>query len=99
MVPQPYDYLVTLAVLLAFVMAAYGREIHRVSRTREFWWAGVIFVLFCSGLEVLGLTLRWWVFDMSKTCGLRVHGIPIEEFILFSLIYMLAIAGWERADR
>jgi hypothetical protein len=98
MIPQRYDYLVTLAVLVLFMVAAYSREICRASGTREFWSGGLTFVLLCGALEVIGLSMRWWAFDMTKTCGLRLHGIPVEEFILFSLIYVLAISGWEHTD-
>lgn len=82
-------------VLGCFTLALFEKELSLQIRTSAFWLGLGSFELACFILDLSGLLLAWWTFPPDRNIGLLLAGLPIEEFILYGLIYVLAICSWE----
>jgi lycopene cyclase domain-containing protein len=78
-----------------FVLSAFSRQITAISREKSFWLSLAIYLLSCALLDFTAIRLGWWSFSIKKICGLRIAEVPVEEFILFILIFLLTLSAWE----
>lgn len=95
MLPQQYEYLAFLSILSVFIWAAYCEEITDLLESAQFWISLTVFMLLCVVLDLVAVHLGWWQFNSAKVCGLWVLSLPVEEVVLFYLIYTLTICAWE----
>ncbi len=98
MFPSNLEYLFLLAILGAFTLALFPWHLKKAARTREFWLALSCYLSLGFALDLFALRLGWWVFSVDKTCGITLAGVPVEEFGLFTLIYLLLVGAWEFFD-
>lgn len=96
--PEKLEYLIVLSVLLIFVLSAYSSEVLSLLRRREFWLSYCLFATLCTLLDLVAVRYEWWTFREKRISGLFLLSLPIEEFVLFSLIFVLAIAAWESEE-
>jgi lycopene cyclase domain-containing protein len=95
MVPSNVEYLLVLASLALAGVALFPEQLRLLVRRPEFWLAYLIFLIVATALDVFALQLKWWSFTSAEICGLSIWRIPIEEFLLFSLMFSLVVASWE----
>lgn len=95
MIPAAFEYLVLNIVLACFTLAIFGSELKVQVRTTAFWIGLTAFLVACFVLDLAGLKLAWWTFPPDRNVQLLVVGLPVEEFLLYALIYVLAICSWE----
>lgn len=95
MIPASFEYLVVNIVLGCFTLAIFGSELKGQVKTRAFWFGLTVFLATCFVLDFVGLKLNWWTFPPDRNVQLLIVGLPIEEFMLYALIYVLAICSWE----
>jgi lycopene cyclase domain-containing protein len=95
MIPSKFEYLLVLAALALAGSALFPNQLAVLVRSSEFWCAYLSFLLIATAIDVVALILNWWSFTSIEVCGLSIWKIPIEEFLLFSLMFGLVVASWE----
>jgi len=55
-------------------------------------------LLVATLIDLFALDLGWWSFTPNEICGVSILKIPIEEFALFSVMFVLVVASWEAFD-
>jgi lycopene cyclase domain-containing protein len=99
MLPPESEYLVVLMVLMLFVAAAAWEQVRTLAKERAFWLSLVVYLVLCIALDIIAVRLRWWSFPAPTNFGITVGGVPIEEFILFVVIFVSATAAWKFLER
>ena len=94
MIPMKYAYLVIIVVLELFTISAFFEELRVFVRKAEFWISMLMFLFICTIVDTVGLRFAWWTFSSQRICGVYFLKLPIEEFLLFSLIFALALSSW-----
>lgn len=92
-----YTYLLFI-VVVSFPALAYA-VIHRRFLKREYKYtlfpvyiwllAAVLF-----SVEVVAMQAGWWQVFPSKTFGINVLGVPLEEFVFFLFIPQITLLVW-----
>jgi lycopene cyclase domain-containing protein len=95
MLSSRLEYFCLLVVLSLFTWAAFAPELRHLSTHRYFWLAFAIHLSLCSLFDSLVIYLRWWSFSPHKISGVIIVNVPVEEFILFALIFLLCVCAWE----
>ena len=95
MVPANVEYLTIVAVLTLYICTSWSSELGRLVRTRQFWLASLIFFSGSIALEVTGKYMRWWWFSEVRITGLMFLGVPVEDYVLLLLIFLMTVASWE----
>lgn len=95
MIPTAFEYLVVNVVLACLTLAILGPELKEQVRTLAFWVGLGSFLVACFVLDLAGLKLGWWTFPPDRNVQLLIVGLPVEEFLLYALIYVLAVCSWE----
>lgn len=95
MLPSNFEYLLVLAALALAGGALFPEQLRLLVRSSEFWCAYLTFLVVATAIDVCALQLEWWSFTSAEVCGLYIWKIPIEEFLLFSLMFGLVVASWE----
>lgn len=70
-------------------------QLLKLFRSKAFWLSFALYFLFCTMADYVAIRLGWWVFADDKILGIHFITIPLEEYILFALIYFLTIGFWE----
>lgn len=98
MLDSRLEYLAILLTLCIFTVSLFGPQIKLLRRKSEFWCALTTFLLMGFGLDLIAMSWGWWSFANTRVIGLHVGQVPIEEFVLFIVIFILAISAWEAFD-
>lgn len=90
------EYLVLLGICL--VVTAPLEFVLRVRVYRQ--WLRLARALGCVGAvfvawDLVGARLGHWDYVPSRTSGLRLLGLPIEEYAFFVVVPLCAILGYE----
>ena len=99
MLPQEFEYFAVLLVLMTFVTAAAWEQVRALTQERAFWVSLAAYLVLCVMLDVSAVRLEWWSFPAPTNIGLTVGGVPIEEFLLFVVIFVSATAAWKFLER
>jgi lycopene cyclase domain-containing protein len=99
MLPRAFEYLIVLLVLALFVCAAAWPQVRALARDRAFWLSLTVYMILCVMLDVFAVRLGWWSFPAPTNIGIAVGRVPIEEFLLFILIFISAIVAWKFLER
>lgn len=94
MIASRLEYLFLLGVFFLVILTLFLEVMPRLFRDRSYWISGVLFIVLCTGIEIYALKQRWWFFNDQKICGAFILGVPLEEYIVFYLIHLSAIASW-----
>lgn len=98
MIAGRYEYLFLLLIFgLVGLSVLSGRALQAI-RTRTFWISMAIFFIFGTAVDLLAIHWDWWQWSRSKTCGIRLLTIPIEEYLLFLIGHATAVGIWETLD-
>jgi lycopene cyclase domain-containing protein len=95
MLPREYEYLIVLLVLALFVCATGWDQVRALMRDKPFWLSLAVYMALCAILDVSAVRLGWWSFPAPTNIGIVVCRVPIEEFLLFILIFVSAIVAWK----
>jgi len=95
MLPPQSEYFFILSVYCLAIVSLFAGTLQRVARQRHFWIGMFTFFTWCTVLDYVAISLRWWNFPVGRLLGLGLVGIPIEEYCLFVLAYVLVVASWE----
>lgn len=98
MIADRYEYLFLLLVFSLVGISVLSGRARRAILTRTFWTSAAIFVAFGVLVDLVAIQLDWWHWSPTKTCGVRLINIPIEEYILFLVGHATAVAIWETLD-
>jgi len=86
MIPSKLEYLLVLATLAIAGGSLFHQQLVLIIRKSEFWCAYLMFLAVATMIDCLAINLGWWSFTSAELCGILILGIPIEEFILFSVM-------------
>jgi lycopene cyclase domain-containing protein len=90
-----FEYLFLLLVWAAAGVSILWPRIAPLLRARHFWVSSAIFVAIGAVVDWIAISQAWWDWSPTRTCGLTIAAIPVEEFIGFFTGHMLAVAAWE----
>jgi len=99
MLPAKYEYLAVLLVLTIFITATAWEQVRALIKERAFWISFAAYVVLCVGLDVTATRAGWWDFPAPTNMGANLAGVPIEEFVLFFVIFLSAVAAWRVLER
>jgi lycopene cyclase domain-containing protein len=99
MLPPESEYLAVLLVLMIFVAAATWEQVRTLLKERAFWLSLAAYLVLCTALDVIAVRLQWWSFPAPTNMGIWLGGVPIEEFVLFIVIFISATAAWKFLER
>lgn len=94
MLPHALEYLALLSLAGLSGGALFYDEIKLLSRDPAFWWGGLLFECMSLAVDLVAVDQEWWSFGEGKSTGLTVVTIPVEEFMLFGLVYVWVLAVW-----
>lgn len=95
MIPTKLEYLFLLAVMTLAGWSLFERPIRALAGKRSFWTNLAVFTVACAAIDVAALNLGWWRFSHERIVGILIGPIPVEEFVLFALVFSVTIAIWE----
>jgi lycopene cyclase domain-containing protein len=98
MVAARFEYLFLLGVFALVGLSILSRRAQEALRTTAFWMSLGIFVLFGTVIDTVAIRWNWWEWSELRSCGVRLFGIPIEEYILFVIGHATLVATWETLD-
>lgn len=96
MLPQATEYLFLLTVFAAVGISLLWHEVGSIIQEKAFWFGVIVFSIYCLLIEIIAISKGWWAFNEAKTLGVAIKGVPIEEFALFPLFYILVISAWRK---
>lgn len=95
MIDEKYEYLFILLTLGLTGLALVYDHLRSLVKKREFWLSMCIFCGYCLIIEAIAITLGWWQFNQAKVMGLWIGKVPVEELLLFPLIFSIIISVFE----
>lgn len=95
MIPTKLEYLFLLTVMALTGWSLFERPIRMLVRKRSYWASLVVFIVACAAIDLAALKLGWWRFSHERIVGFLIGPIPVEEFVLFTLVFSITIAIWE----
>lgn len=96
MLPANLEYLLLLLTLTLFSLTLFASELKEAVATRPFWVAMAGYLSAGFLLDLTAQKLGWWEFNNTKVLGPMLLSVPLEEFLLFALVFLLAIGAWLR---
>jgi len=93
-----YEYLFLLLVFAFVAVSMLSARAQRAVTTPSFYVSLVLFITFGTIIDLVAIHWNWWVWSPTKTCGIQMLGIPVEEYILFVVGHVALIATWETLD-
>lgn len=95
MLPSNCEYIAVLLVLSLFTVSLFFPELKNLGRLGSFWIGLTFFLGLSTTFDAMAIALGWWWFPPNKNIGVDFFYVPIEEIILFVLIYLLVVCAWE----
>lgn len=95
MLPTTWEYLFAVLLLLALGLSAFWDAIVIALQKRYVWKSLAIYLLYCCGIEALGLTQGWWRFHPDHVLGLSILSVPLEEFLLFIAFFLITLGAFQ----
>ncbi len=91
-----YEYLLLLGLCLVVTAPLelfLGVRVYRQTRrlALALGCMGVVFV----GWDLLGASLGHWAYNPAATTGLRLLGLPLEEYLFFLVVPLCGILAYE----
>jgi lycopene cyclase domain-containing protein len=93
-----YEYLFLLLVFAFVAISMLSARAQRAVMTPAFRISLVLFIAFGTAVDLVAIHCGWWVWSPTKTCGVQMLGIPVEEYILFVIGHLALVATWETLD-
>jgi lycopene beta-cyclase len=94
--PTPYEYLVVLALCLVvtaplelFLKVRVYRQARRLALT--LLSTGAVFVTW----DLIGAGLGHWDYNPDRVVGLRLLGLPLEEYLFFVVVPLCGVLAYE----
>jgi len=91
-----YEYLALLALCVVVTLPLellLGVQVYRQAKRLALALActGAVFVTW----DLVGARLGHWDYDLTRTTGVSLLGLPLEEYLFFVVIPLCAILGYE----
>ncbi len=91
-----YEYLLVLLVVVAFPLVRSGdRHLGLYERPGRLLAAIVLPSILFWAWDIVGVMRSHWWFNENAILGIRLAGLPVEEWLFFPVIAFVAIFTWE----
>ena len=94
MIPESLEYSMLLVVFATLIVALFTPQVIRILQTRQFWLSVAAFIAIWTVFDILGIRARAWIFSPVRLTRVAILGVPIEEYLVFFLIHLCAVAAW-----
>ena len=95
MVAARFEYLFLLLVFALIGGSVVSPRLWRLVRRRPYGLSLAAFFGFGTIIDLIAIRWNWWTWSTTRTCGVRILDVPIEEFILFVIFHAVVILIWE----
>lgn len=99
MIAPRYEYVVLLIVFAAAGTAIFAKYLPFIMRQRAYWLSAAAFVSLGIAIDILALTQGWWSWSDTRTCGLKILNVPVEEYGAFFIGHLSSVCAWEATRR
>jgi lycopene cyclase domain-containing protein len=89
------EYLFVLGVFSVVTHTLAWSELQDLLVTKAFWLSLSIYFVICSVVDWYAIKNGWWTFSSFRLCGASLFTIPVEEYILFAIVFTGTIVAWE----
>ena len=83
---MPVYLIILITGLLVTIFIAHKYNIHPYHSRKEMFQVILTFFIFGLLLDYFGLSNQYWIFPGNGLLGVRVLGLPIEEFLLYLIL-------------
>ncbi|MDO8659547.1 MAG: hypothetical protein Q7K54_03000 [Candidatus Parcubacteria bacterium] len=83
---MPVYLIILIIILLVTIFIRYKYGIRIYNSRKEGFQVTLHFFVFGLLLDYFGIYNSYWIFSGNGLIGMRIYGLPIEEFLLYLII-------------